>query len=402
MKMSHLRRGAACLAAAAAVVSAADVAHAAACSTYPSPIYIAGSSAVKPVLAQIAKIVGATGANPQVTIVYESLGSCAGLDAITNGTKVTATPVIWDPANNFTAGTCDLPVGGVSADVGVSDVFPTTCPNITVPSGMADFQGPVQVMNFVAPLASNQSSISSEAAFAVLGWVGSGMYSVAPWTDLNSIFIRPDTSGTKQMIATAIGLPAAKWKGTTKAGSSDVLAAVKAATTPNATFGILASDLADANRDSIKVLAFQAKNQMCGYLPDSSSTSFDKVNVREGRYDIWGPVHFVTAVDGQGKPSNANVAAVMNRITRTGITDADKKAMIDAEAAAHTVPQCAMHVKRTKEVDTQASYQPDEPCGCYFESKAGSGASASCKTCTTDSDCSGGTPKCRYGYCEVK
>ena len=55
----------------------------------------------------------------------------------------------------------------------------------------------------------------------------------------------------------------------------------------------------------MKVLAFQADQvagQTCGYFPDSTANTFDKLNVRQGRYDIWGPLHFITAVDGGGNP----------------------------------------------------------------------------------------------------
>jgi ABC-type phosphate transport system substrate-binding protein len=381
----------------AVTIGATTEAYAADCSSLPNPVYVAGSSAVKPMLKQASLIVGAA-ATP-VTIVYSSLGSCAGLDAITNGTKVTATPVVWDAQG--TAITCTLPVAGVAADIGVSDVFPTTCPNITVPAGQKDFLGPVQVMNFIAPIASTENSISAEAAYAVLGYGGT-QYPVAPWIDASFLFIRPDTSGTKQMIATALGLSASKWKGSVKAGSGDVLAAVSGSTNANATLGIIASDFADANRATTKVLAYQHKGQSCGYYPDSSPTSFDKLNVREGRYALWGSLHLVTAVNGQGTPSNASATALINAFTRSGLTAAQKQSMIDAEVSAHVVSLCAMKVSRTSEVGAEASFQPDEMCGCYYDFKAAGAAPASCKTCTDDSGCSGSTPKCHYGYCEAK
>ncbi len=398
MKRILIANALAATAAATVLLAMPSEASAATCASLTNPVYVSGSSAVGPLLKTANAFLLA--GTPAVTIVYQSLGSCAGMDAMTNATKVTATPVSWDA--NGVAGTCDLPTGGVNSDIGVSDVFPSSCPNITLPSTQKDFQGPNQVMNFVAPVASTQNAISQEAAFAVLGY-GGAMYQVAPWTDMSFLFIRPDTSGTKQMIAAALGLAASKWKGTIPGAgkSGDVLNAVSTSTNANATFGILASDLLDANRTTIKGLAYQAKGQLCGYLPDSSATTFDKINVREGRYAIWGPLHLVAVGDANG-PTNANVAAVVNAFTRKGLTVAQKKAMIDAESTAHTVPQCAMKVSRTTEVGAEASYQPDEPCGCYFESKVGT-ASASCKTCAMDSDCTVGTnTHCRYGYCEAK
>ena len=398
MKQHLVTKVALASAAALSIVGAASDASAADCSTL-NPVYVSGSSAVKPVLAQVSKILAA--ATTPVTIVYQSLGSCAGMDAIANGTKVTATPIVWDA--NGVAGTCTIPATGTSSDIGVSDVFPTTCPNITLPAGQKDFLGPVQVMNFIAPLASSETSISQQAAYAILGYGGT-QYPVAPWIDTSFMFIRPDTSGTKQMIATALGLAASKWKGTVKPGSGDVLTAVSTSTNANATIGILASDLADVNRDKVKILAYQHKGQSCGYYPDSTGTSFDKINVREGRYAIWGSLHIVTAVDAQNVPTSANAKALVNVFTRTGLTADQKKTMIDAEAAAHVIPLCAMKVSRTTEVGAEASFQADEPCGCYYESKANAAAGASCKACPNgDGDCTGGSnTHCRYGYCEAK
>jgi hypothetical protein len=164
------------------------------------------------------------------------------------------------------------------------------------------------------------------------------------------------------------------------------------------------------------VLPFQAKAQTCGYLPDSSSSSFDKLNVREGRYGIWGPIHFVTNVNGQGKPvsaaspgtGDAAVAQFIDYITMSkdnqAITAQQKQAIIDATAASFVIPQCAMRVRRDAEVGAEASYQPDEPCGCYWESKANGKAPDSCKACPNgNGDCAGtATPTCRYGFCEAK
>ena len=47
-------------------------------------------------------------------------------------------------------------------------------------------------------------------------------------------------------------------------------------------------------------------------------------------------------------------------------------------------------------------YTPAAPCGCAFDAKVAGTAPASCKACTADTDCAGGTAThCRYGYCEA-
>jgi hypothetical protein len=180
----------------------------------------------------------------------------------------------------------------------------------------------------------------------------------------------------------------------------------------------------------IKPLAFQATKQDCGYYADSDVSHFDKINVRQGRYDIWGPEHFVTAVDGSGNPlanpatsgnpvpsTSANVQKVIGYITHaatgslpfpaaTALTPDQLQTVITAESSANFIPECAMQVQRSSELGSQASYQPKEACGCYFESLTGKGTTLSsyCKTCTSAAtDCKDPAyPACNFGYCEAQ
>ncbi len=407
--------------AASGVLTTALEAHAADCSTYTNPVYIAGSSASKPIWAALAPSL--TG----VSIIYQGPSSCVGLADVTSGVADTTSAVYMDGSASGVACTNPGPV-----NIGVSDVFPASCTSLTMPSGFKDFQGPVQVMLMAVPYQSTASSISYDAAYTVFGWGGT-QYAVTPWTDYTQVFIRAPTSGTETMIGAAIGLAPSKWLSQVpdggvsqqESGSGAVLKALQAAAggaNPNAAIGILAADLGDTYRGplnagvdggaatgGLKILAFQAKDQDCGYLPDSDSTHFDKINVRQGRYDIWGPIHLVTAVDGSGNPSNANVATIINTITANGLTDAQLQTVIKADANAHVIPQCAMQVSRSAEVSPIqgggiASYQPPEGCGCYYESlkNGGSPYSPYCTACTGDSNCSGSYPKCHFGYCEAQ
>ncbi len=393
------------------VLALATPARAATCASYPNPVYIAGSSAVQPLLQTIAGPLGQ--ATPPVSIIYQSVGSCVGVSDITTPTSEVATANYIDPTTG-TLTACTFPATGIPLDIGVSDVFPATC-GVTLPSGQTDFHGPNQVMTYVVPKGSSESSISADAAYTVFGFGGT-TYTVAPWTDPAYYFIRKPTSGVINMLAGACltqgcsggnGLATTKWKGVQEAnGSNGVLADLTGlgATQPGKSIGILATDLADGNRSTIKILAYQASGQTCGYLPDSSSTSFDKINVRQGRYGVWGPLHLIANVGAGGTPTSAAAAALISYFTGTGITTPQAKLVLDAEVKAHVVPQCAMQVSRATEDGPTASYQPDVPCGCYYESSVG-GASASCKTCPNgDGDCAAtpSTPKCRYGYCEAK
>ena len=209
-----------------------------------------------------------------------------------------------------------------------------------------------------------------------------------------------------------------------EANSTAMLAAVAGDTAnANETLGILSATTTDPNRPGsasltpVQVLAFQATGQTCGYYPDSTKNTFDKLNVRQGRYDIWGPLHFITAVDASGNPlatstpgtaGNAAVTALVNLISlptgTTILSTAQKMSVIQAAASAHVVAQCAMQVSRSTEVGPETSSVPPEPCGCYWESLATGGTTTStCTECTMDSDCGdSATPTCRYGFCEVQ
>jgi hypothetical protein len=78
--------------------------------------------------------------------------------------------------------------------------------------------------------------------------------------------------------------------------------------------------------------------------------------------------------------------------------------IIDLEIANHTVPQCAMKVRRTRELGPYSPSNDPNPCGCYFDAHIPGGtAPASCKTCTTTPECGdAGNMICSYGYCEAK
>jgi ABC-type phosphate transport system substrate-binding protein len=394
------RHAAGAVAAAALALSVAPEARAADCSalTGTTAVYITGSSAVKPFLAKAAvKLL------PDITIVYLSAGSCAGVASMTTADgAMTGTGTIWD--NTGTAGTCalDLPPGN-PVDIGASDVYASTC-GTPVFAGVTDTHGPIQIMTFAMPVGATATNvISAEAAYMVYGFAADNAAdTVAPWSDPTAIFQRNGTSGTQNMLATAIRVPAAKWKGGLNAASGDVFTSMTTAAGAGKsanTIGILATDYVDLHRDTVKALAYQHYDQTCGYLPDSSATTFDKVNVRDGHYMIWGPLHLY---------SHPGVSASVQKVLDLLSLKADDGTMIQTEAKAGDVPDCAMHVSRTGEIGPLASYQPAVGCECKFLFEATGAAPSDCKTCTAataTAACgvagSRGT-HCNFGYCEVQ
>jgi hypothetical protein len=252
-------------------------------------------------------------------------------------------------------------------------------------------------MSFVVPVASTQRTISRDAARLIYEF-GAASNVVLPWNDPNSIFQRSAASGTQSMIAKAIGAPPAAWFGIAATGSGDMVNKVGAQTglgLAEKTIGILSTDNADNNRSSLAILAYQHKGQSCSYWPDSTNTSFDKVNVRDGHYPIWGALHMYANVNGDGTPVSSAVAALVTYLA----VEAPPLASVQAQIDAREVPHCAMKVKRTAEIGAYTPYKPTMPCGCYFERRVGS-TNNSCVACSDTMPCGAGTV-CSYGYCEA-
>lgn len=380
-------------------------------------VYITGSSAATPFLQQIAQQLVAQ----NIYIVYESTGSCVGVDAVLNGTAMTTGPTApaltatyWDSAASPGV-PCELPAEGVTADIGASDVFAQSCPGFEFANldalQVRDAHGPIQTMTFAVPANSPYSEISAAAAYFAFGFGANGGLrdasgSVAIWNDEDYLFKRSATSGTQAMLAAAIGVPASAWKGKAHKSSGDVAASIQAAgqkqETANAALGILAADYIETKnlRAQIRVLAFQDTDQHCAVFPDSTSTARDKLNVRDGHYPIWGPLHLLLRVDGQGKPLNAtNRQAVTDIIGYLSGTRAlpNQVQLLDLYAQSGLVPECAMHVSRSKDGGNIFPYQPSSPCSCLFDYKA-TGVT-SCAKCAVQGDCAAGET-CSQGYCE--
>ncbi len=421
------------------------------CTALKHTVYVAGSTASQTYLQQIA------GQMPGINLIYAAnlpakslAGSCQGIgDIVTAGqTELGSEFVLLSPSGVSTCLGADggLYQDSIYVDIGVSDVYPETCivPAVPakLPAGFALYDGAIQAMEIAVPFASSQFSISADAAYVVFGFAGEAymgkMYNVAPWTTSTDIWTRGDVSGTQLMVATAIGLSGAKWLTTLSedAGTAQIAGGSGAmytdittsgTTDPNGTIGILSNAKVDPNKKAggVKPLAFQGTGQDCGYYPDSDLSTFDKINVRQGRYQIWGPEHFITNVKA-GKPvanpnaamnpvtsADADVQTVINVLTHAGLTTdvtdsgaASLQGIIQAETTAYFIPQCAMQVSRTTEIGPEASYQPPIGCGCFYESLPTGGAgmlSSYCAPCTTKTDCTDKNfPVCNFGYCEAQ
>jgi hypothetical protein len=388
------RCASAALLVALSALGATTPAEAKLCSDLTNPVYVSGSGKVA--IAGLAKALSSSG----ISLVYKLQGSCLAIDAILNGTHVGSmtdtTASYWDAAAEQQ---CDLDPAGQVADLGLSDVFPSTCQALPggLPSNVGDFFGPVEAYSFVVPKTSTQKVISKSAGYFVFGFgKDSG---VDPWTDESFLFVRDASSGTQQMFGAAIGVPPDRWKGQIATSSGVLVTNITGSTKPEATIGILTAEVAGANRATLNTLAYQDADQACGYWPDSTPSGFDKRNVRDGHYAVWGPLHLLTKLDGMGYPINKDAGDVIAYLTGTKVAPGGLD-LISLLATASIVPQCAMQVRRVSELGPLASFAPERACGCRFEVAAT--GKTSCKECMSDVGCTAAAPKCNYGYCETQ
>jgi ABC-type phosphate transport system substrate-binding protein len=388
-----------------------------ACADLGTPVYIAGASAVRPQIREAQRALARVGSD--ITIIYQGTASCDGPRILITDAFADSEATWYDYSDDIEADnplrTCTIPFAGIKPDIGISDVLAATCEehlggDFGVPAHQREYEGAVQAMLFAVQQSSTENAISSAAARIVLGF-GGETHQVSPWTVDAELHNRVPESGTKILMAAAIDLLSPKWKGIHHRSNPNVLDAILAATNPNAAIGLLAADFADRNRDQLKVLALQADGQSCGYLPDSSRTALDKVNVREGRYAASAPTQFIVDVDPatelpqarDGRTSHDEVGQVLDFLRMENISDEDMMIMIEANAQAGTVPLCAMKAVRVPEKAPPTAYEPEEPCHCFYESINGTPPGQDgCESCTDHGDCPSEAPVCRFGFCEER
>jgi hypothetical protein len=324
------------------------------------------------------------------------------LATLVNSNPVTGSGFYWPPSGEST---CTIPVtdaGIATTDIAASDVFATTCGSLPngLPVDIGDFFGPAQAMGFIVPKSSSQRAISASAAYFVYGFGAAG--AVAPWTDDAFIFKRGPTSGTVQLLSAGIGVPAAKWKGTDGGLDKDIVAKVIGSAQPEKTIGIVAQSFLNTDPQlalALNFLAYKHYGQSCAYYPDSTPTSKDKANVRDGHYALWGPVHYLVKLDGAGNIRNPSAKRVVDYLTQTAKPPGGLD-LIQFDAANYLIPNCAMKVKRAAEIGPMTPLAPTNACGCYYEQVAT--GSSTCQACSTSPECPKSAPVCSYGFCEAQ
>lgn len=383
-----------------------------------NPIYILAADTQVPMLKALGKLLRAQAA--PVTLVYIPSGSCTNLANMYQNKYVVSgkgggpyyipADPNFDPVSSPVP-SCTIPAAGLQPDLAMSIVFPdqTDCPTAgTRPQTIGVFPGPVQAMVLAVPRMSSQVAITAEEAYLVFGFGANDPTKlVAPWSDPNFLYARPVTKGTMISIGANIGVPAGKWQ-ILPANAIDQSSAL--ATTlishnadgnADKSIGVLGAEIYDqsTNRAMLKSLAFRAFKQYHAFWPDSTPTSFDKKNVRDGHYTLWSYVQYVASVDGTGVPSKPAVKNLIDMLVGNAVTTSPPFEPLDLEIANGLVPACAMSVQRQAEGGDLSLYSAPEPCGCYYDAKVPSG-STTCTACTDSTTC--GSGMCRHGYCEAR
>ncbi|MCA9538166.1 MAG: hypothetical protein KC620_04730 [Myxococcales bacterium] len=389
----------------AALLASPAAAQQPACADLPGLVLAPGTTDVKPYLARIAPHLAT--ADPPLTLAYVPLGSCTALDYVLQDVDVASTAVYWpgeyDDDGKPIEAACDI-APGARAQLALSDVTVETCTGGAPPADVGQFPSLIQGFGFVVPPDSSQVAITATEAYFIFKFGGEPGREVPPWTDPAAIHIRTPASSTQLLIGLAAGIRGTMWSPnlvTTHNGSGDLLAAVAAENaTGNAdqTLGILSLQRYDGARDQVRMLAFEAFDQSClgAVYPDSTPASFDKRNVRDGHYPIWGSLWTMTAVDGSGQPTDAGAARLIDFIA--GTTPQNGADPIADAALAGAVPPCAMSVRRAYDGAPLERFDPAEPCGCVFEQVVTGGTA--CVACDEGQPCDEGV--CRFGFCEAR
>lgn len=383
-----------------ALSSVATAALAAPCEDAPgTKVYMQVGDTQEPLIKALGRALRDNAPNP-ITIVYVTSGSCTNIDAISKDTPFTANmgyipstaeDPAWTPAMPPIA--CQPPTGGKVPDIANSNVFVSAC-NLTLPATIVETHGPVQAYVLAVPEANTtDKAITFEEAYFVFGFGAAG--GIQPWLDEAQLFIRTVTKSTLLSWAFNITVPAAKWKGTRLDKSSEVVTGLSTSASPGKALGILGVEVYDANRDKLNVLAYRAKGQQYAYYPDSTASSTDKKNVRDGHYTVWSPTIYMAKGSG-GAVTNPAAAYVINMIAGRSVTPAPAFNPVALIVGAGIIPDCAMRATRDAEGGLLRPYAPPESCTCAYE-KLATGTS-SCQTCTTT--CATGT--CRGGFCEER
>jgi hypothetical protein len=385
----------------------------------PNPVYIQCGDTQTSLMLNLGR--GLRANTTPITLIWVTAPSCNNIDLTYTGGKIgdgsaagggttskmsyvpsVAQDPTWQPSDG--PATCDL-AGPQTPDLTNSALYNTACNQMPPPANVNAAIGPKQAYVLAEPRGNAQLAITAEEAYFLFGFGPTILQAmgaaIEPWTDMNALYIRK--LGTSTLLAWAANLgmsDAGKFKGNPQASSNAVVGQLEAPQNPPAAIGLLGAEVYDTLRDKLQVVAFRAYHQYAAYYPDSTATSRDKKNLRDGHYTVWSPTEWMDFVDGNQHPLNPNARYVLDLIDGLDTTDSGIAAptTFDADAIVAKVglvPDCAMRVKRDFEGGPLSLYTPAHSCTCKYESVVDV---STCATCDGSTPCATGT--CRDGYCE--
>lgn len=336
----------------------------------------------------------------QTTIFYADRNAC---DAYADFVAGTSTLFFKYWVAGASAGetdkTCEAREGGQPLDFGHSQKSLEACGEVVLPAEVRTYPATVRAVSIVTGRDSVESSISAEALRVIYDIDRQG--EVRPWTDGTAILA--PTGYLRDLLGRAIGLPPASFRDDHPIGDATRLTRlmIYSQDSARASQGITFVDTptADVNRVNVKALAYQHFGQRCGVWPDSTASSFDKVNVRMGKYALWNQGRFFTRVDGQGAPVSERVANLLGWFDGSALAQGSTVFPLAQVIRSGHVPDCAMHARQDGELGPQACYAPPKPCNGFFEQTANGDTDHD--ACFADDDCGDALPRCNFGYCEA-
>ena len=369
------------------------------CSALTNPVYIQAGDTQENLLKRLGRAL--RDESHPITLVFFLSGSCTNIDNFyhqnapwTSTTKTLYIPsTVEDPGWLPSNAECPCVANGQLPDVANSALFVSSCTTEMPASTIVEVNGATQAYVMAVPKASSQTAITYEEAYFVFGFGMAGM--VMPWIDETEMFIRTITKSTLLTWAANISVPGNKWKGTMFPASSDVVTHLSTAANPEAAIGILGAEVYDADRSFLTELAFRAKDQYAAYFADSTSTSFDKQNVRDGHYTVWSPTVWMYNVDGSNNPVKADAKYVVDLISAHPVVSPPSFDVTTIIARVGLVPDCAMRVTRDFDGGPLRLYKPAVSCTCKYLADVDV---SPCDTCDAQHACATGV--CRNGYCE--
>ena len=389
-----------------AAIAVATPARAVTCDQLPNPIYLQVGDTQLNLMKRLGRALR-DNANKPITLVFITSGSCVNIQEIYHQTAPITSNMQYVPSMgedpNWQPTSPTLlctPPANLFPDIGNSALSNSACTMESPPANVHLTNGPTQAYVLATPKASTQTAITFEEAYFVFGFgptiLAQMQGSISPWLDEMSLAIRGPTKST--LLAWAANLtisPVSKFHGVVPMGDSSpgVVAALQNATNPEAAIGLLGAEVYDANRSTLNILAFRSHHQYAAYYPDSTSTSRDKKNVRDGHYTVWSPTIWMDYIDGQGNPTKPDARYVIDLIAGHDVMPIPNFDAQTIVARVGLVPDCAMRVQRGFEGGPLSFYTPATSCTCKYESIVDA---SSCDTCTTS--CAIGV--CRGGYCE--